>query len=118
MKSIEQWINNDCKDCKEEEFCQACYNEAKMKHEVSELLRALIPYIDDDCMDEDGEPILQVTIASNDGDEWSYQTGDNSFTGSCYHYHHWGVGYLTKDTDCDEQAEYMVDQVFEGIAWS
>ena len=61
------------------------------------------------------KPGMQVTIASNDGEEWTYQTGDNSFTGSCYHCQHWGVGYLYRDTDTQDLAESMVGEVFEAI---
>ena len=69
------------------------------------LDRGLIPH----------KPGMMVTIASNDGEEWTYQTGDNSFAGSCYHYEKWGVGYLYRDTDTQDLAESMVGEVFDGI---
>jgi len=95
-------------------------HEETMIDEVTELLESLT--IDDDFRatdDPDDEtPGMCVTIASDDGEEWTFQTGDNSFSGSCYHYHHWGVGYLYRDSDCREIAANMVDEVFEGMAQS
>ena len=94
--------------------------EETLIQEVTELLKELQGHIDDDFRAtddaEDDAPGMQVTIASNNGADWTYQTGDNSFTGSCYHYHHWGVGYLYRDSDCAETAAEMVDEVMEGIA--
>ena len=94
--------------------------EEKMVREVTDLLEFLKTTIEDDwragddCL-EDDDPATDVTIATTDGDEWSYQTGDNSFSGSCYFYQFWGVGYLGRETDCAELAREMVDQVFEQL---
>ena len=94
--------------------------ETKMIEEVTELLEALQLDIDDDARatddPEDDIPGMCVTIASDDGEEWAFQSGDNSFTGSCYHYHNWGVGYLYRGSNCQGVATDMVDEVFEGIA--
>jgi len=91
-----------------------------MEKEVTDLLENLKPEICDDYRatddPEDTEPGMQITIASNDGKDWVYQTGDNSYSGSCYHKRHWGVGYLYRDSDCKGVAAEMVDQVFDGIA--
>lgn len=90
--------------------------------EVAELLESLKPNIGDDFRasdDPDDEtPGMCVTIASDDGGEWNYQTGDNSFLGGCYGFRNWGVGRLYRDSDCREVAVDMVDEVFEGIAQS
>lgn len=94
-------------------------NEQKLIDEVTDLLTALIPDIGDEYRasddPDDDQPGMMVTIATNDGEDWTWQTGDNSFMGSCYHYRHWGVGYLYRDTDCRDLAESMVDDMLEGV---
>ena len=109
--------NSGCTDCTDERFCNDCWNEGSMVAEVTDLLKSLIPHIDDDFVgpDDDG-PVMQVTIASDDGDEWTYQTGDNSFMGSCYHYRFWGTCWLERDSDCADLARDMVDQIFDQLA--
>jgi hypothetical protein len=50
------------------------------------LIKNVKSYIADDI------PGMQLTIGwDQDSGEWSYQTGDNSFTGGAYHYPTWGV---------------------------
>lgn len=70
--------------------------------ELAALARELIPTIGDEyrASDDpsDDTPGMQVTIGA-DAKGWSYQTGDNSFTGGAYGCAHWGVGYLYRDTD-------------------
>ena len=52
-----------------------------------------------DDSDEDEISCGTLTIGLNDeGDEWSYQTGDNSFTGGAYSFPHWSVVYFTAGT--------------------
>jgi len=80
----------------------------QMINEVSALLLELQPTIDDDYRastdTEDDIPGMQVTIATTDGSDWAYQTGDNSYTGSCYHHPYWGVMYLYRPDVMDEAA--------------
>lgn len=45
--------------------------------------------------------------------EWSWQTGDNSFTGSAYLYPIWAVGTVDNETDPTEMADYLIDQLAE-----
>lgn len=110
---------NDCQKCSDEEFCDDCWNEGAMVHDVAELIPNLIKDIEDDWIDdgdEDNGPGMDITIGSNDGSVWAYQTGDNSFMGSCYLFRYWGVGRLYRDTDPMVCARYLVDQIFEQIA--
>jgi hypothetical protein len=86
----------------------------ELETEVTALLRALIPEIEDDYRasddPEDDAPGMQVTIGVNtETGAWSYQTGDNSFTGGAYGYPVWGVGYLYRDSDPADVARDMVD---------
>jgi len=90
--------------------------------DVKSLLIALKKDIGDEfrCTDEpdDDKPGMHVTIACDDpnSDEWTYQTGDNSFVGSCYHYRNWSVVYLYRDSNCLELAKYAIDQLHELVA--
>lgn len=83
--------------------------------EVSRLLISLKRDIGDDYRIEaqdDETPTMQVTIGVNcDNGEWSYQTGDNSYSGGAYGYHYWGVGYLTRRSNCRDEARRMLDEV-------
>lgn len=86
------------------------------------LVNALIPDIEDDfrASDEDEEPSMQLTIgftpATPDRDaSWSYQTGDNSFTGGAYGSPYWAVVSLYRDTDAAEMAEEIASQLAELI---
>ena len=77
---------------------------ASILDDVTALLRMLQTDIDDDSRaSEDPEDDLagiQITIACNDSfDDWTYQTGDNSYSGACYGYPCWGVGSLYRDDD-------------------
>ena len=44
---------------------------------------------------------------------WSFQTGDNSFTGGAYLYPHWAVVEVESDSNSDELARSIVDQLEE-----
>lgn len=86
------------------------------KKEIAELVAHLITTIDDDYRSsgsdsEDDTPSTDLTCATNDDmSEWSYQTGDNSYMGSCYFYPHWGVATLTRDCDPAEIAQEICNQ--------
>ena len=89
-----------------------------MIEEVEKLLLSFIEEIDDECRasDEDETPGIQITIATNDGQDFVWQSGDNSYTGSCYHCQHWSVIYLYPDSDCKALAIDAVNELFELIA--
>jgi len=82
--------------------------------ELSELFKSLKSWITDDMIDPDSDskiPIMQVTIGSDLDGNWSYQTGDNSFTGEAYHYRFWGVVYLTRRSNSRELAREVINQL-------
>ena len=59
---------------------------------------------------------IQITISCNDRlDTWSIQTGDNSYTGSCYGDPYWGIGYLMKDSNIPDLVESLLDSLSEVI---
>ena len=90
-----------------------------MRREIAALLRALKADIDDEyrCSDDadDNTPGMCVTVATSDGQDWVYQTGDNSFTGACYHRSHWAVIYLYRRSNCDELAKAAIEEMNEGL---
>jgi len=65
---------------------------------------------------EDETPGMQITIACNkEMTDWTYQTGDNSYSGSCYHYPYWGVGSLYRDTKPEDLADELIDDMLNQI---
>lgn len=73
------------------------------------LLRLLKRDIADDyrCTDdaEDTTPGMLVTFGLDENGEWSYQTGDNSYTGGAYGFLYWGLVYLNRRSNCKELAQ-------------
>lgn len=73
------------------------------------LLRLLKRDIADDyrCTDdaEDTTPGMLVTFGLDENGEWSYQTGDNSYTGGAYGFHYWGLAYLNRRSNCKKLAQ-------------
>ena len=55
---------------------------------------------------------LDVTLAT-DGESYVFQTGDNSYTGSCYAYPHWAVCSIGEDSNALDFYEEVVDQWLE-----
>lgn len=62
---------------------------------------------------EDG---LDVTVATNDGRQWNYQTGDNSYTGGAYGLALWSAKTLFKDTHCGKLAAEIVSELKDMVA--
>jgi hypothetical protein len=97
---------------------------------LADLIAELQPTIGDeyraydDC--DDGEPSMLLTIGV-DGTDWSYQTGDTSFSGGAYGYANWGSVAVTRDSDAmtlaadllsdlessvdDEETQFFYDEV-------
>lgn len=87
--------------------------------DIRALLVSLKGTICDDYRAEGDEdspiPSMQVTIGANEQGEWSYQTGDNSYTGGAYGFPHWGVIYLTRRSNSTSLARDAIDQIAELI---
>ena len=87
----------------------------QMEREIRALLISLKREIGDEyrCSDdpEDNAPGMLVTVATNDGITWSYQTGDNSYSGGCYGCQHWSLIYLYRRSNCTELAASAVDEL-------
>lgn len=66
------------------------------------------------------KPGMCVTIGFTPSDEskdasWSYQTGDNSYTGGAYGHANWAVISLYRRSNCTELAKEIADQLAECI---
>lgn len=59
-------------------------------------------------------PSMQITISNNyECTTWSYQTGDNSYTGSCYGDPFWGVGYVHLEYSAESIADELINDLAE-----
>lgn len=64
--------------------------------------------VDDDDENQGG----QLTIGlPNDGDQWGFQTGDNSFTGGAYGFPHWAVCWFTHETTPEELYQELLEEI-------
>lgn len=83
--------------------------------EIKRLLIELKKQICDDYRasddPDDNLPGMCVTISTTTGEDWSYQTGDNSYTGGCYGHRHWHVLSLYRRSNCTELAKEAVDDL-------
>lgn len=67
----------------------------------------------------DEDEFIDITIASNgkNPNDWGFQTGDNSYSGACYSYHHWAIGYIDDQTNAEHLALELLDQLEECLAY-
>lgn len=67
----------------------------------------------------DDTPAMQITISTNDDlSHWSYQTGDNSYSGSCYPDPYWGIGTLTRESNCNDLANELLESLAEVLPFN
>jgi len=79
--------------------------------ELARLVRDVKLDIMDEYIEEKGDtPSIQLTIGA-DEDGWSYQTGDNSYSGGAYGYRSWGVGYVTRRCNSREVARDILSDL-------
>jgi len=91
-----------------------------MEKEIKTQLIALKKGIAHDyrASEEDTTPGISVTFSTKDGSNWNYQTGDNSYTGSCYGDPHWSVVSLYRRSNCVQLAKEICEELQEAIAQS
>lgn len=86
-----------------------------MRREIRALLIQLKREIGDEYRasddSDDNTPGMQVTLATTGGGSWSYQTGDNSYSGGCYSHPHWSVISLYRRSNCTELASEIVEEL-------
>lgn len=89
---------------------------ARVRNEWARLLRSLKPDICDDyrASEDDETPGMQVTFGVTLGEDgslsWSYQTGDNSFTGGAYGHPVWAVVSLYRRSNSRELAKEAMEE--------
>ena len=85
------------------------------KSDIKGLINDCKAEIDDECRayENDDEPGIQLTVGWDGVRDWSFQTGDNSFTGGAYGYPHWAVVAVYRDTDAGELADEIHEQLEE-----
>lgn len=76
----------------------------EIKKQISDEYRA---FIDDDV------PGIQLTVGADGKGGWSYQTGDNSYTGGAYSYPHWAVVGVYRSSNCHELAKDILLQLYD-----
>jgi len=100
---------------------------SELKPQLVRLFKALKRDIGDDYRasddPDDTTPGMQVTIGftpeTEDSDySWSYQTGDNSYTGGAYGHANWGVVSLYRRSNSKLVAEDCLDQLGEAVSQS
>ena len=88
--------------------------------DLTHLLISLKREIGDEyrCSDDsdDSLPGMLVTIGADATGSWSYQTGDNSYTGGAYSFPHWALVYLYRRSNCTELAREAVAELGDMIA--
>jgi hypothetical protein len=65
---------------------------------------------------DDTTPGMCVTISTDDGTEWAFQTGSNSFSGGCYGHRHWAVVYLYRRSNCEKLAQEAYEELKDLVA--
>lgn len=98
----------------------------RLEKQVALLLKSLKVDIADDYRatddPDDNTPGMCVTIGATPQPDgvlsWSYQTGDNSYSGGAYGHNNWGVVYLYRRSNCKELAHSAVEEIADSIASS
>lgn len=87
------------------------------KKELIQVLKNLKKEIDDDMRDDPSDlPSLFITISINkDFTSWSIQTGDNSYSGSCYGDPYWGIGSLYRRSNSKDLASELISDLANQI---
>ena len=83
--------------------------------ELYPLIRAVKQDISDEyrAYEDDEMPGIQLTIGWNESGDWSFQTGDNSYSGGAYSYPHWAVIGVYRFTNCRDAAKDAIEQLAE-----
>lgn len=97
------------------DLCQTVDHEAPVDYYLSSVADSsekadFLEYMNIDV------PTMQLTIATDEhGERWNFQTGDNSYTGGAYGLPHWAVVEVAYDTEPEELASDVIDQLAELI---
>lgn len=89
-------------------------NKRTFRKEIARLVRDCRADIQPDyraCEDSD-VPGMQLTIGAS-AKGWSFQTGDNSFTGGAYGYATWAVASVYRDSNSFAVADDIIEQLID-----
>ena len=80
---------------------------------LAELVSGIKSTIADDyrAFENSEEPSIQLTVGIDDAGGWDYQTGDNSYSGAAYHYPHWAVTAVYRNSNCREVAKEIQEEL-------
>jgi hypothetical protein len=93
-------------------------NQRTLRRDLAALVRDVRAQIQPEyrAYDDSDTPSILLTVGA-DRHGWSYQTGDNSFTGGAYGYSAWGVVAVYRDTNSFEAADHLIDELHEAGAF-
>ena len=87
------------------------YLKSEVKTDIRNFINMELPEWKNDA-DEYG--YLDITFATNDdGSQWNYQTGDNSYSGACYSLPHWAIATIDSETNNCNLYIDIVEQLTE-----
>jgi hypothetical protein len=84
--------------------------------DLSALVKSVKSDICEDfrAFEDDDQPGIQLTIGHNpDSGDWSYQTGDNSYSGSAYGYPNWAVVGVYRRSNSRDVARDILSQLHD-----
>lgn len=83
--------------------------------ELARLVRAVKSDISSEyrAFEGDETPGIQLTIGWKLSGDWSYQTGDNSYSGGAYGFPHWAVVGVYPRSNSRAVARDLIDQLAE-----
>lgn len=90
-----------------------------MIKEISRLVRAIKRDISDEyrAYEDDETPGILLTVGCDPKTgAWSYQTGDNSYTGDAYGFAYWGVAGVYRRSNSREVARQIIDEIADQYA--
>jgi hypothetical protein len=81
--------------------------------DIAALVRSIKRDIDPDCRayEDDKTPGILLTVGADDSGDWSYQTGDNSFSGGAYGFSFWGVAAVYRRSNSRDVARDIIGQI-------
>lgn len=93
-------------------------NKRTFLRDIASLVRTVRDDISNEyrAFEGDDTPGIQLTVATDDKfTQWSFQTGDNSYTGGAYGLPHWAVVGVYRDTNSFNVARDIYDQLQDAI---
>ena len=87
--------------------------------DLASLIKQLKPTIGDEYRasefdSEDDPPSMLLTVGwSAESGDWSWQTGDNSYSGGAYHYPTWATVAIYRRSNSKELARDIQNQLSE-----